>query len=122
MKPWIHACNSVKRHQGKPEDYMALHDFLDSSKQCWADTRHRAILHNTFGIYVCEKVFGPTLTNSDGKVVQIRDLAEEHVFEDCGFIPTVERWLKDLPAEPWMRGAGQERNIARLDKKRTMAD
>jgi hypothetical protein len=29
MKPYLHAKNSVKRHQGRWEDYIQVHDFLD---------------------------------------------------------------------------------------------
>lgn len=31
--------------------------------------------------------------------------------EDCGFIPTIEKWLKDAPVEPWMRGHGMKKRI-----------
>lgn len=121
MKPYLHAQNSVKRYGGKVEDYLEIHDWFDSTKSAWADVRHRAVLHSTFGIYVAEQVFGHTLTNSDGKIVQVRDVAEDHVAEDFGGkIPTIEQWLKDLPIEAWMTGKGQaafqERDI-RLNKK-----
>lgn len=109
MKPWIHASNSVRRYGGQVEDYLKIHDWFDQTKAAWADVRHRAVLHSTFGIYICEQVFGTTLTNSDGKVVQVRDVAEDHVAEDFGGkIPTIEGWLKGLPLEPWMAGRGQK--------------
>ena len=121
MKPYIHALNSVKRYGGIPEDYLAIHDWFDSTKVAWADQRHRAILHNTFGIYLAEQFFGHYITNSDGKKVQVRDVAEDHVAEDFGGkIPTLEGWLKNLPREEWHGGRGQsefqERDI-RLNKK-----
>jgi hypothetical protein len=59
-------------------------------------------------------VFGTTITNSDGREVCVRDLGEEHVIEDLGFIPTVERWLSELPMRPWMGGA--TRKVARVTK------
>jgi hypothetical protein len=34
----------------------------------------------------------------------VRDLGEDHVIEDLGFIPTMERWLKNMPIESWMGG------------------
>lgn len=106
MKPWIHSKNSVKRYGGVIEDYLPIHDWFDSTKSAYADTKHRAILHNTFGIYLCEQLFGHTITNSDGKVVHVRNIGEDHVFEDCGFIPTLEKWLHNMPTEDWMRGKG----------------
>lgn len=105
VKPFQHAKNSANKHGGKPEDYQALHDFFDSTKAALPDIRHRAILHSSFGIFLLERVFGTTITNSDGKKVCVRDLGEEHVIEDLGFIPTPERWLKHLPIEEWMGGS-----------------
>ncbi len=105
MKPYQHAKNSARKWGGKPEDYQALHDFFDSSKAAMPDIRHRAILHSAFGIFVLERVFGTTITNSDGRAVCVRDIGEDHVIEDLGFIPTMERWLKHMPIEDWMGGS-----------------
>lgn len=110
MKPYIHSKNSVRRYGGQIDDYMDIHSWFDQTKSAWADVRHRAILHSSFGIYICEQVFGSTITNSDGKVVSVRDIAEDHVMEDFGgVIPTIEQWLKDLPMKSWMTGKGQKR-------------
>jgi hypothetical protein len=121
MKPLIHAENSVKRYGGDIVDYLPIHDWFDQTKSAWADIRHRAVLHSTFGIYICEQVFGTYIINSDNKKISVRDVAEDHVAEDFGGkIPTIEGWLKDLPIEPWMTGKGQsayqDRDI-RLNKK-----
>lgn len=104
MKPLIHAKMSVKSYGGVVEDYLAIHDFIDHSKSSVADVRHRAMLHSSWGIYLVEQMFGTYLTNSDGKQVSTRDIAEEHVIQDLGFIPTMERWLSTMPIEPWMSG------------------
>lgn len=100
--PWIHAQSSAKKFGGKPEDYHDLHLFIDSSKYAYGTWKHRAILHNAFGIMVCEKVFGPTITNSDSKKISTKLLATTHIVEDLGFLPSVQDWLKDLPNKPWM--------------------
>lgn len=102
MKPLIHAESSVRRYKGSVEDYLPIHDFMDSSKACLPDSRHRAILHSSFGIFIVEKVFGTYITNSDGKQISVRDIAEDHVIEDLGTIPTVGDWLKTMPIEDWM--------------------
>lgn len=102
MKPIFHAKKSAKKYGGKPEDYIAIHDFIDSSKQCLPDARHRALLHSSFGCFLVEKVFGHIITNSNGREVSTREIAEDHVAEDMGFIPTVEKWFKHMPLEPWM--------------------
>lgn len=105
MKPLNHARNSVKKYKGSLEDYLEIHNFIDSSKQTMPDVRHRAILHSAFGIFIVEKVFGVYITNSDGTQISVRDIAEDHVVEDLGYIPTVEDYLKNLPKADWMGGA-----------------
>lgn len=116
MKPYLHAKNSVKRYGGVVEDYMPIHEWFDSTKAAYADMRHRAILHNTFGIYLCEQLFGSTFVNTDGKTISVRDVAEDHVVEDHGGkIPTLQDWLSTIEVQPWMTGRGQKRVTERLD-------
>ena len=104
-KPYVHAKSSAKRYGGVPEDYLEIHNLMDSSKATIADSRHRALTHNSWFVgFVLEKVFGTTMTNSDGKVVSVRDLGEQHILEDFGgrFIPTPQDYLQDLPVAQWM--------------------
>jgi len=105
MKPHVHAKNSARKWGGQPEDYQRLHDWFDQPKACMPDIRHRAVLHSAFGIFLLEKQFGTTITNSDGRKISVRDIGEDHVMEDLGFIPTLERWLQYLPIEEWHMGS-----------------
>ena len=50
MKPYIHAVSSAKKFGGVWNDYIEIHNFMDSSKGHIADNRHRALLHNSFTI------------------------------------------------------------------------
>jgi hypothetical protein len=104
MKPYVHSKISARKYGGIPEDYLPIHDMMDISKMCYAHVRHRAIFHNALGPFIMEKIFGTNITNSDNKLVSVRDIAEDHIIEDCGRIPTVEDWLKDIPFKPWMAG------------------
>ena len=115
MKPWLHAKVSVNKWGGMPEDYMDIHDFLDSSKAHFPDMRHRALLHSSFGIYLAERVFGTHITNSDGKLVQVRDIAERHVIDDMGRIPTVQDYLSHLPMLDWLGGRPRKTKTFNLD-------
>lgn len=91
------------------EDYLPIHDWFDSTKAVCANFGHRAILHNTFGIYLAEQLFRTTITTSDGKIISVRNVREDHVKEDCGGkIPTLQDWLGKLEPEPWMLGRGQK--------------
>jgi hypothetical protein len=106
MNTLFHAKSSVHKWGGTVEDYFPIHDFLDSSKATMPDVRHRALLHNSFGIFLVEQALGHYITNSDGKDVPVREVAERHVIEDLGFIPTPQDWLKciSLKAIPWAGG------------------
>lgn len=104
MKPWDHAVKSRRLHGGKVEDYLDLHDWFDQTKAALPDLRHRMVLHNAMGIFIAEQVFGHVLKNSDGKDIPVRTLAEQHVIDDLGRIPTLEECFKGLPMEPWMAG------------------
>jgi len=73
--------------------------------------RHRAILHNSFGIFLAERIFGTTVTNAAGQRVAVRDVAERHVMEDLGFIPSLDEFLKHMKLAPWMAGMKKRKFI-----------
>lgn len=116
MKPFLHGLASANKFGGCPEDYQKIHDFIDSSKAHLADMRHRALLHSSFGIYLCEQVFGVNIKNSAGKLVSVRDVAEEHIIEDLGTIPSVQDWLSNMTLQPWMGGRVKKRKrVVKID-------
>ena len=94
-----------------PEDYLAIHQWFDASKEFMGDWRHRALRHHTQGIFEAERVFGATITNSDARPVPVRILGEQHVREDLGRIPTLADWLRCIRAEPWMT-RGVDRTVS----------
>jgi hypothetical protein len=106
--PYHHALSSVQKWGGCVEDYQPIHDWFDESKAHMADFRHRALRHHSEGIFMAEKIFGTTITNSDGRVVPVRYIGEQHVKEDLGLIPTVADWLECIkPEHAWMFGRGK---------------
>lgn len=112
MKPLVHAKNSVRRYGGVVEDYLPIHNWFDSTKASTSNFYHRAILHNAFGIFLAEQLFGVYIKNSDNKLVSVRDIGEDHVREDChGRIPSIDDWLKDLPPKDWMVGRGLKKYV-----------
>ena len=101
--PCFHAASSVRLWGGKPEDYLPIHDWLDATKECFADFRHRALRHHAHGIFEAERLFGHAITNSDGRLVPVRTIAEQHIKEDCGGrIPSVADWLGQIKPALWM--------------------
>lgn len=114
MKPFLHAKVSVTKWGGEPEEYLAVHDFLDSSKACHADMRHRAILHSSLGCYIAERVFGHNITLSTGKLVSVRDIAEQHCIGDLGRIPSVNDYLNGMPFYDWLGGSKKAKVITSI--------
>ncbi len=115
-KPYIHACNSVKKYGGRVEDYLPLHELMDSSKAVVADNRHRALSHNTWFITtILDKIFGPFIKNSDGVDVPTRDLGEQHCVEDLGNVPSAQDYLNHMEIQPWMSKDGN--NVPPFDAK-----
>lgn len=101
-KPMIHAKLDVKRYGGKVSDYLPIHDFMDSSKAHIADHRHRALYHNSNGPFLCERIFGHVIINADGREVSVRDIAEKHIIDDLGWIPSVQDYLCLMQRQEWM--------------------
>jgi hypothetical protein len=58
-----------------------------------------------WGIHLAVESFGDFLTNSAGRRVFIKEIGEQHVIEDLGFIPSLSDCLANLTLEPWMAGA-----------------
>lgn len=119
-KPFIHAKSSAKKYGGKWEDYFPVHDFMDCSKGAFPDNRHRCLTHNSWFIKeVLERVHFPnsgpmtpdgsfpTIINSDGKHISVREIGEQHILEDFRykFIPTASDYLQGLKMELWMNNA-----------------
>lgn len=104
MKPYLHAKISAKKYGGSFKDYLPIHEFIDSSGSTHADIRHRSLMHHSFGCHLVEKFFGAVLVNSDNKEYSPRDIAEEHVLQDLGFIPNVSNYLDNMQIQNWMSG------------------
>jgi hypothetical protein len=103
MTPWHHALSSAKKFGGKPEDYINIHEWFDCTKQYTGEWTHRAMRHHAAGIQWCIETFGDAVL-ADGKMVPVKLIAEQHVNEDCGYIPTIQDWLQPLREKPgdWM--------------------
>lgn len=108
LKPFQHAKCHAKRWGGEWNDYVEIDDFIDQTKAHFPDMRHRAILHNSFGAFLCEEWFGHTIINSAGREVSVRDVAEAHIIEDLGYIPTLQDYLIGMPMYNWLGGKHSE--------------
>lgn len=132
-KPYIHAESSAKRYGGKPEDYIEIHNLMDSSKGAMCDNRHRALTHNSWflstilermkfhnSVETSPGVF-TIITNSDGRKVSVRDIGEQHIAEDFGgkYIPSAQDYLAEMEFKTWMNnGAGVPPSFAKIQAKK----
>ena len=101
----IHSLSSVKRWGGKVEDYLAIHELIDSPKATMNNNSARVLTHNTWFAYtIVPKIFGYNIVNSAGKRVDVVDIAMLHIAEDfqMKFVPTPQDYLKHLEVQAWM--------------------
>ena len=91
-----HAQSSVAKWGGSPEDYIELHDWFDETKMFTGDWTHRALRHHSAGIQWAIQKFGHAIQISTGHAIPTKLIAEQHITEDCGFIPTPAHYLSPL--------------------------
>jgi hypothetical protein len=102
MHPYHHALSSVRQWGGTVKDFLPLHHWFDESKMLFGDFRHRALRHHAEGIFMLERLYGPTITLANGRVLPTRFVGEQHVKEDLGRIPGFADWARCIRPEPWM--------------------
>ena len=109
---WVHA-QATARHfkAGRPEDYIDIHEWIDKFKTGVVDVRHRAFLHNSMGPWLAQDVFGRTRTvekwplGSEVMVeISVREIAESHIIEDLGWVPSPADWASCMECKVWMGG------------------
>ncbi len=101
--PHHHAESSARKFGGVAADYAYVHDWFDLCKAFYSGFTHRALRHHAQGVFEAERVFGRTLTNSDGRVVPVRFIGEQHVKEDCGGrVPSLQDWVERIAPAAWM--------------------
>ena len=109
MNSYFHAKSAAKKWGGRPADYLPIEEFIDSSKQVIGDPRHRSLYHHTLGVWLAQKIFGVTITvtkEQGGTVeVPVRLIAERHIIEDLGWLPSPADYLNGMPISTWMSGA-----------------
>lgn len=109
MNSYFHAKSAAKKWGGKPADYLPVEEFIDSSKQVIGDSRHRSLYHHTLGVWLAQKIFGVTITitkeNGGTVEVPVRLIAEQHIIEDLGWLPSPADYLNGMPISTWMSGA-----------------
>jgi hypothetical protein len=110
VNSWHHAVSAARKWGGTPENYIAIEEFIDSSKKVIPDVRHRSLYHHTLGVWLCQEIFGRTIKvprkKTDGFIeVPVREIAERHIIEDLGRLPSPADYINGMPIQPWMSGS-----------------
>lgn len=113
---YVHAETSARHFGGQPEDYLPIHEWIDQFKSTLGDVRHRAMLHHSKGPWMVQDVFGRYINihDADGNVINnkqghpkkilVREIAENHIVEDMGCLPSPDDWLCNMTCRTWMGG------------------
>lgn len=107
-KPYVHAEGSIKRYGGELEDYLAIHEIMDSSKLAYPSNAHRALTHNSwFAKAIIPRIFGLYIINKAGRKVSTEQIALDHIQEDFGglYVPSVQDYLEHINPQPWFDNA-----------------
>lgn len=108
MNSWNHAQSAARKWGGKPDDYIEIEEFIDSSKKIIGDVRHRSIYHHTEGVWLCQRIFGRTITvekKNNSVEIPVRLVAERHILEDLGWLPSPADYMDGMPIKLWMSGS-----------------
>ncbi|MEL6987888.1 MAG: hypothetical protein AAGK97_08665 [Bacteroidota bacterium] len=107
MSPYKHAEISKSRLGGEIDDYIPIHQFMDATKELCSDNRHR-IFHNLWAIrQIVIPIFGHTMKNSSGKIVNVKDICEkDHILADYRnrFIPTLGDFVESINESKIFKG------------------
>lgn len=114
MNSIAHARSAAKKYGGTWENYIEVEEFIDSSKQVIGDVRHRSMYHHTTGVWLCQRIFGRVLhiPRDFGKPIEVpvRLVAERHILEDLGWLPSPADYIDGMPIQAWMSGS-QRREV-----------
>lgn len=92
--PYYHAESSTRFWGGIPTDYLPLHQWMDSSKKMLCNFKHRSWFHRSDQCGTAISIFGDTIINSDNERVLVKNIFEQHIYEDCGgFLPSLSDWF-----------------------------
>lgn len=90
-------CFIAERLYGVPERALAA----AAERFGWTDEEQDAVLEL---LRLARTDATTSLRNSDGTRVEVRDIAEHHILEDMGRIPTVSDYLDGMPMYDWLGG------------------
>jgi hypothetical protein len=66
--------------------------------------------HHTTGVWLCQKIFGRVIRVPKKDVegfteIPVRLIAEQHILEDLGWLPSPADYIDGMPIKAWMSGS-----------------
>lgn len=100
---WHHCMYSCERFGGEPDDYLPVHQLINSARSVLPDETSRCLLHHAWGIDLAVRCLGTTFCRgSDQRQISTRQVAEAHILHDLGTIPTMVEAVEAVPLAKWM--------------------
>ena len=99
------AAASARHFNTDPAAMFLLHDWFLETAAWFADARHFAIRHHSFGIFEAEQRFGFVITQDTACPIPTRVAGEWHVRTVLGRIPAAADFLRRIKGQPWMAAA-----------------
>ena len=112
----------------KPDDIASVKSFLNRPLESSSHPAVLLVTHNSFGVFLAEKLFGCAFVKDCGKVasddskqqlVAVREVFERLIFLRMKSVPSPSEILARTATEDWMRGDRMAQNLK--EKKRSEA-
>lgn len=111
--PIFHTTSAVK-FVGASRQSLAVHVWLDQTKELFADARHRALRHNAFAAN--DLAFLPFAHLGPSEVITA---AAFHIMEDCyGKMPSPHDYADEIRLLPWMLSKSKKQEILKACARR----
>lgn len=92
---------SARRYGGSADAYLPLHRWFMATRTWVEGDRHLMFRHHAFGSFEAEARFGPVIAWPGGGV-PTRVVAERHIQDMIGRVPTAHDWLRCVKGQRWM--------------------
>jgi hypothetical protein len=99
------AAASARHFNTNPAAMFPLHDWFLATGAWFADPRHFAMRHHSFGIFQAEQRFGVVIAQDCPCPIPTRVAGEWHVRTVLGRIPAAADFLRRIKGQPWMAAA-----------------
>ncbi len=99
------AKRSQDKFGGEVEDYLRIHQFLDSPSLWLKAEKQLVLTHSNFGVFLCDQIFGHTFhRRSDRELMLTANIAREHLEAELGTVIDVQNMLNLMPLRTWQNG------------------